>query len=172
MENCHDFQNEVTQLQTIASSYGIRVEMTPKYHAEIAGCGIEYSWGAAKSRYRQIPLERKRKKHDLKEAVRHSIDVLTKQTVRKCDRKARTYIQAYFYLEVMRQGEGAQPDEQLSLSTAAPLTLTGHSAIVLLAIMCNCRGVTFLNNKKSLVECKGECENGVRKEKSHKISFY
>jgi hypothetical protein len=44
MENCHDFQNEVTQLQTVASSYGMRVEMTPKYHAEIAGCGIEYSW--------------------------------------------------------------------------------------------------------------------------------
>lgn len=62
MESCHDFQNEVTQLQTIASTYGIRVEMTPKYHAEIAGCGIEYSWGAAKSRYRQIPLENKRKK--------------------------------------------------------------------------------------------------------------
>ena len=73
--------------------------------------------GCGKSRYRQIPLERKRKKHDFKEAVRHSIDVLTKQTVRKCDRKARTYIQAYYYLEVMRQGEGAQPDEQLSLST-------------------------------------------------------
>jgi len=37
--------------------------------------------------------------------------------VRKCDRKARTYIQAYNYLEVMRQGEGTQPDDQLSLST-------------------------------------------------------
>mmetsp|Transcript_73807 Transcript_73807/g.213587 ORF Transcript_73807/g.213587 Transcript_73807/m.213587 type:complete len:685 (+) Transcript_73807:660-2714(+) len=81
MESCHDFQNEITQLQTVASSYGVRVEMTPKYHAEIAGCGIEYSWGAAKSRYRQIP------------------------------------IQAYYYLEVMRQGEGTQPDDQLSLST-------------------------------------------------------
>jgi hypothetical protein len=117
MESCHDFQNEVTQLQTIASLYGMRVEMTPKYHAEIAGCGIEYSWGAAKSRYRQIPLEKKRKKSDFKEAVRHSIDVLTTPTVRKCDRKARTYIQAYYYLEVMCQGEVTQPEEQLSLST-------------------------------------------------------
>jgi hypothetical protein len=117
MENCHDFQTEVTQLQTIASMYGMRVEMTPKYHAEIAGCGIEYSWGAAKSRYRQIPLEKKRKKSDFKEAVRRSIDVLTTPTVRKCDRKARTYIQAYYYLEVMCQGEVTQPEEQLSLST-------------------------------------------------------
>jgi hypothetical protein len=117
MESCHDFQNEVTQLQTVASSYGMRVEMTPKYHAEIAGCGIEYSWGAAKSRYRQIPLDKKRKKNDFKEAVRHSIDVLTTPTVRKCDRKARTYIQAYYYLEVMQQGQGPQNEEQLSLST-------------------------------------------------------
>ena len=117
MESCHDFQNEATQLQTVAAAYGIRVEMTPKYHAEIAGCGIEYSWGAAKSRYRQIPLENKRKKSDFKEAVSHSIGVLTTPTVRKCDRKARTYIQAYYYLEVMRQGDGAQQDEHLSLST-------------------------------------------------------
>jgi hypothetical protein len=117
IESCHDFQNEVTQLQTIASAYGMRVEMTPKYHAEIAGCGIEYSWGAAKSRYRQIPLEKKRKKSDFKEAVSHSIGVLTTPTVRKCDRKARTYIQAYYYLEVMQQREGTQPEEQLSLST-------------------------------------------------------
>ena len=117
MENCHDFQNEETQLQTVASAYGIKVMMTPKYHAEIAGCGIEYSWGAAKSRYRQIPLEKKRKKSDFKEAVSHSIGVLTQQTVRKCDRKARTYIQAYYFLEVMRQGQGGQPEEQLSLST-------------------------------------------------------
>jgi hypothetical protein len=49
--------------------------------------------------------------------VRHSIGVLTSPTVRKCDRKARTYIQAYYYLEVMQQGDGARPEEQLSLST-------------------------------------------------------
>jgi len=117
IESCHDFQNEVTQLQTITSDYGMQVEMTPKYHAEIAGCGIEYSWGAAKSRYRQIPLEKKRKKSDFKEAVSHSINVLSTATVRKCNRKARTYIQAYYYLEVLRQGERVQPDEELSLST-------------------------------------------------------
>jgi hypothetical protein len=117
METCDDFQNEVTQLQFVASKYGYAVEMTPKYHAEIAGCGIEYSWGAAKSRYRQIPLERKRKKADFKQAVSDSIAVLTKETVRKCDRKARSYVQAYYYLEVMRQGGERQPDEHLSLST-------------------------------------------------------
>ena len=84
---------------------GVRVEMTPEYHAKIAGCGIEYSWGATKLRYRQIPLlERTRRKPDFKEAVSHSIGMLTTQMVRKCNRKARTYIQAYCYLEVMRQG--------------------------------------------------------------------
>ena len=114
MESCHDFQNEVTQLQTIASAYGVKVEMTPKYHAKIAGCGIKYSWGAAKSRYWQIPLKKKEKKADFKEAGSQSIGVLTTPTVRKCDRKARTYIQAYYYLEVMQQVEGTQVDENLS----------------------------------------------------------
>jgi hypothetical protein len=117
LETCHDFQNEVTQLQNVASMYGFKVAMTPKYHAEIAGCGIEYSCGAAKSRYRRIPMERKRKKADFRTAVESSLSVLTKTTVRKCDQKTRTYLQAYFFLEIATEGREAQPDGNLSLAT-------------------------------------------------------
>jgi len=90
MESCHDFQNEITQLQTVASVYGIRVEMTPKYHAEIAGIFL----GCRKIEVPADPPGTKEKKSNFKEAVSHSISVLTTPTVRKCDRKARTYIQA------------------------------------------------------------------------------
>ena len=56
-------------------------------------------------------------------------------------------------------------------STAAQLTSTDRSAMVLLTILCNFIRNHSHNNKFALVECKGECENGVRKEKIHKISF-
>jgi hypothetical protein len=61
--------------------------------------------------------ETKEKKSDFKEAMSHRISVLTTPTVRKCNRKAQTYIQASYYLQVMREGEGTQPDERFALST-------------------------------------------------------
>jgi hypothetical protein len=50
---CSDFQNETSQLQFIATELGVSVIMTPKSHAELAGQGIEYSWGYSKLKFRQ-----------------------------------------------------------------------------------------------------------------------
>jgi hypothetical protein len=84
------------------------VTYTPKYHAEIAGVSIEYSWGATKSRFRRIPYEQKKTREKFFEAVRTSLKVLTKETVRKCARRARHYIQAYYVVEVLRLFEGVE----------------------------------------------------------------
>jgi hypothetical protein len=45
MESCLDFAEEETRLQQIAKAYDCIIKYTPKYHAEIAGVRIEYSWG-------------------------------------------------------------------------------------------------------------------------------
>lgn len=96
MESCLDFANEKCRLEDLVNSYGMSVIMTPKYHAELAGCGIEYSWGAAKSRYRRIPHALKRSKKGFRDSVEEALSVLSVATIRKCDRKARNYVQAYY----------------------------------------------------------------------------
>jgi hypothetical protein len=49
LETCTDFANEKTQLEFLCQSLGTEAPITTKYHAEYAGEGIEYSWGAAKA---------------------------------------------------------------------------------------------------------------------------
>ena len=61
MESHSDFANEKTLLQENLSKLGIEVHRSPKYHSELAGEGIKYSWGFAKKYYRRLPLKLKRK---------------------------------------------------------------------------------------------------------------
>lgn len=49
MESCLDFANKITELQSMGKEPGVEVMITPKFHADIAGEGIEYAWGVAKS---------------------------------------------------------------------------------------------------------------------------
>lgn len=44
---CSDFANEPSQLEYVCSECGVEALIITKYHAEYAGEGIEYSWGAA-----------------------------------------------------------------------------------------------------------------------------
>ena len=50
--NLPDFSNERTALQhTVESGWHVLV-LPPKFHLEVAGVGIEYSWGMSKLMYR------------------------------------------------------------------------------------------------------------------------
>jgi hypothetical protein len=61
MAECTDFKEEETTLQYLGTQLGVRVQLTPKFHAELAGEGIlEYSWAHAKSWYCRIPVSQKR----------------------------------------------------------------------------------------------------------------
>jgi hypothetical protein len=51
---CADFANEPTALQHLLAERGHLLVMTPKAHPELAGKGIEYSWGKAKRDFRQL----------------------------------------------------------------------------------------------------------------------
>ncbi|KAI2499926.1 hypothetical protein MHU86_14547 [Fragilaria crotonensis] len=85
MASCLDFAEEMTALQHVGKELGVSVIITPKFHAEMAGEGIEYSWGVAKCVYRRKPLESKRGKTGFKALVNDctSREVLTTATVRK-----------------------------------------------------------------------------------------
>ena len=54
-----DFKDEETALQYLGTQLGVRVQLTPQFHAELAGEGIEYSWAHTKSWYRCVPVSQK-----------------------------------------------------------------------------------------------------------------
>ena len=94
---------------------GVRVIATTKFHAEMAGEGIEYLWGVAKSWYRSKPLEAKRKKASFLQLVRDCLDpaLLNKEKVRSFSKRARSYICAYYAFE------HTQNNNDLALITCA-----------------------------------------------------
>jgi hypothetical protein len=105
---CSDFQNETSQLQHIATKLGVGVTMTPKAHAELAGQGIEYSWGYAKLKFRQSNTSQDQAKK-LRANVMNALsttDCITTTRVRKFVRKAREYKVIYNeYFLVKRKAE-------------------------------------------------------------------
>ena len=60
---------------------GVEVHITPKFHVELAGEGVEYSCGLAKGHYRRQPLRLKRTKNNFKELVQASIATIVITTV-------------------------------------------------------------------------------------------
>ncbi|KAI2496293.1 hypothetical protein MHU86_18205 [Fragilaria crotonensis] len=100
MASCLDFAEEMTALQHVGNELGVSVIISPKFHAELAGEGIEYSWGVTKGLYRRKPLHSKRSKEAFRGLVVEctSRDILRTETVRKLSRRARAYICAYYSL--------------------------------------------------------------------------
>jgi hypothetical protein len=86
LAECSDFKNEETALQYLGSQLGVVVLLTPKFHAELAGEGVEYSWAHAKAFYRRMPLARKRGREKFKQLVKDCVcpvNVLTKERIEK-----------------------------------------------------------------------------------------
>jgi hypothetical protein len=113
MASCLDFAEEMTALQHVGHELGVSVIITPKFHAELAGEGIEYSWGISKGVYRRKPLQSKKRKESFKMLVREctSKDILATKTVRKLSRRARAYICAYYTLyESKCKGDDDTPE--------------------------------------------------------------
>ena len=69
MASCLDFAKAMTALQHVGSELGVSVIITPKFHAELAGEGIEHSWGVTKGVYQRKPLNSKRSKESFKGLV-------------------------------------------------------------------------------------------------------
>lgn len=64
LSECADFKNEISDIEHLARDISndlqinVNILFTPKFHCELAGKGIEYSWGAAKRLYRRHPLHK------------------------------------------------------------------------------------------------------------------
>lgn len=125
MASCLDFAGELTALQHVGQVLGVSVLITPKFHAEMAGEGIEYSWGLSKSVYRKMPLDSKKGKTSFTALVKQctSRDVLTTESVRKLSRRARAYISAYHILHQWKLKNNCI-DTPTTSSSSLTLTLT------------------------------------------------
>lgn len=103
MSSCHDFAEEITELQANALQMEVQCLLTPKYHCELAGEGIEYAWGVAKARYRAASMEEKRSIPAFRDLVRRCLSRadggLPVRLIRKFSVKARAYICAYYAYE-------------------------------------------------------------------------
>ena len=95
LAGCTDFLNEKSALDAGMTRRGHILQMSPKGHPELAGVGIEYSWGKFKMTYRRdndcIPA-------NLHKNIAKSLnteEVLTLGRVRQFARKMRDYVEAY-----------------------------------------------------------------------------
>ena len=117
MASCLDFANDISELQSIGDEIKVRVFATPKFHAEIAGEGVEFTWAFSKGWYRRQPLSEKRKKETFQELVKQSLhfEKLSIAMVRKFSRRARAYICAYYAFEHnLDTHDNARVDEAIS----------------------------------------------------------
>jgi hypothetical protein len=109
LSKCTDFKTEKSMLQVHAESMGVLVDMTPKFHAEMAGEGIEYTWGFAKSDYRRSPFARKRDHASFLTLVDDCCgksEKLNRNRVKRFAARARRYIITYHCLETNGEKDG------------------------------------------------------------------
>ena len=118
---CRDFKEEETALQFLGTQLGVTVLLTPKFHAELAGEGVEYSWAHSKAYYRRMPLSRKRGRDNFKQLVKDCtcpVNVLTKQRIEKFASRARAYICTYHHLYQEQKRAAAEHEDSNSASDA------------------------------------------------------
>jgi len=106
----------------MANALGVEVDHSPKFHAEIAGEGIEYSWAHSKGSYRRSPLQRKRTRASFQALVKEctSNTNLTKNRVKRFSARARAYMCTYHFLHA--GGNDNAGEERVA--TTGPLLLT------------------------------------------------
>jgi len=71
---CTDFANELSTLQVLGKELSMVVDATPKFHAELASKGIEYSWGHAKGMYHWMALLDKQGRNNFIPLVEKCLD--------------------------------------------------------------------------------------------------
>jgi hypothetical protein len=132
MACCLDFAKEMTALQHVGDEVDVSVFITPKFHAELAGEGIEYSWGVTKGVYGRKPLQAKKGKDAFKALVEEctSIKIPSTKTVRKRSRRARAYICAYYSLYESKCDGGDTPTLTLPLIERLVKAFKTHRAAI------------------------------------------
>ena len=94
MAECADFENEKSAMAHLfdqLSSKGhctIELLVSPKYHCEIAGEGIEFVWGLMKKNLRPLSLKKKGKA-TFEKAIEESVRMVTKEHANKFSGRCR-----------------------------------------------------------------------------------
>ena len=104
MMNCADFKEEKSAMEVLlqdlsnksSNNQSIKLLVSPKYHCELAGEGVEYCWGLSKRFFRNQGLEKKNTKKKFEDIVRQSIEYVKKEHVVKFAGKCRRYMMAYY----------------------------------------------------------------------------
>lgn len=92
-----DFKNERSSLQHVVESRGHILVLSPKFHPEVAGLGIEYSWGMSKMKFRreindEVPENLDR--NNIRQSM-NTLDILYIGRIRRFARRTRDYCRAY-----------------------------------------------------------------------------
>ena len=103
MHECDDFVHEPSAMEKMMNDLctkkqdlpNLKLFLTPKYHCEMAGEGVEYDWAICKKHYRNIPLPAKVTKENFHNCVRSAIKSVTIHNTRKFSAKSRWYMITY-----------------------------------------------------------------------------
>ncbi len=100
MSECTDFVNEVSQLEYVCEQLGVRALFTTKYHAEIAGEGVEFL-GTQQKSIHENGSEGQKGKFNFESTMKYCIscEVLPTELIRKFSKQARAYMLAYKAIE-------------------------------------------------------------------------
>eukprot|EP00734_Pompholyxophrys_sp_LG126_P000176 Pompholyxophrys_sp_v1_NODE_29_length_3693_cov_2.397746.p2 type:complete len:227 gc:universal NODE_29_length_3693_cov_2.397746:2080-1400(-) len=93
LSNCEDFKKQATLVEELVKTHGKlphRVEMIPKFHAELNL--IETKWAVGKERARKKCTG---KMSTFKKVFRQELDSISVQEIRRFGRKSREWMQAY-----------------------------------------------------------------------------
>jgi len=99
--DCTDFKNEKSAMDHLFDELSNKGEcrmillVSPKYHCEIAGEGIEYAWGLFKRWYRSISLENKKGKEKFEVEIKKCIRKVSKNHANRFAARCRRYMLAY-----------------------------------------------------------------------------
>jgi hypothetical protein len=114
LSQCLDFKEEVSAIRKFGDDIGMRIEQTPKYHAEIAGEGVEYDWALGKNCHKRSPLSKRKTMAGFRKSATYAVgrENMTLERARGCARRARQYIVAYQWLKVNDNNPDALKDIQ------------------------------------------------------------
>ena len=128
LSKCSDSAAERPALEQDLSRRGHILMMSPKGHPELAGCGIEYSWGKSKYAWRRKPVEERKTVNMMQGLMNLFCDegTLGVTRIRKFARKCRDYRRGYLKLA---EGTELRPRERREIEAAVKLQKSHRSIL-------------------------------------------
>lgn len=117
LNNCADFKEELTDSEWLAkeistTTAACSISFTPKFHCELAGEGIECSWGASKCFHRKQSLESKKSAEQFVNLVKLSVSKVKVRMVRRFARKARGHVVGYQMLHLQQRNPSSENNSE------------------------------------------------------------